>query len=199
MQMQNYSQLKIGVLALQGAVAEHLQQIRELGATAVAVKQVQQLSALDGLILPGGESTAISKLMRNYGFIQAIREFSAQNKAIFGTCAGMILLAKSIVGGEQSHLQLMDIEVKRNAFGRQIASFQTPLEVKGIASPVPAVFIRAPYIQSAATAVEILAKFEQNIVLARQNNLLACAFHPELSQDLRIMQLFLDMAVEKTN
>lgn len=194
--MQAYSPLTIGVLALQGAVTEHLQQIRQLGAKAIAVKQTQQLEQLDGLILPGGESTAIAKLMRQYGFIEAIRHFSAQNKPIFGTCAGMILLANSIEGGEPAHLQLMDISVQRNAFGRQVDSFQTELAVKGLASPVPAVFIRAPYIQRCADQVEVLAQFEQNIVLARQNNLLACSFHPELTQDLSLMQLFLTMCLQ---
>ena len=160
----------------------------------MAVKTLTELTALDALVLPGGESTAIGKLMREYGFIDAIRQF-AEHKPVLGTCAGMILLAKHIVGGEPAHLQLMDISVQRNAFGRQVDSFQTDLAVKGLTEPFPAVFIRAPYIASIdSSAVEILAEFEGNVVLAKQSNLLACSFHPELTADPRIMQLFLNLA-----
>ncbi|MFC0309073.1 pyridoxal 5'-phosphate synthase glutaminase subunit PdxT [Gallibacterium trehalosifermentans] len=188
--------LTIGVLALQGAVSEHLAQLQQLGVTAIAVKQIAQLAQLDGIILPGGESTAIGKLMRNYGFIEALQQF-ATNKAIFGTCAGMILLAKQLVGEEQAHLQLMDIEVQRNAFGRQVDSFQTELHVKGIEQLVPAVFIRAPYIVKVGERVDILASYAEHPVLARQGKLLACSFHPELTSDLSILKLFLQECVAK--
>ncbi|PJG84969.1 pyridoxal 5'-phosphate synthase glutaminase subunit PdxT [Conservatibacter flavescens] len=189
-----YSQFTVGVLALQGAVSEHLQQIEKLGAKAVAVKNCAQLNEIDAIVLPGGESTAIGKLMRNSGFIDAIRDFSQQEKPIFGTCAGMILLAKHIEGGEPSHLGLMDIVVQRNAFGRQVESFQASLSVQDWDQPFPAVFIRAPYItRFNESAVEKLAEFEGNVVLAKQGHLLACAFHPELTADLRIMRLFLEM------
>ncbi|OOF78451.1 glutamine amidotransferase subunit PdxT [Rodentibacter caecimuris] len=193
--MKDYSAYKVGVLALQGAVSEHLAQIQSLGATAVTIKTVAQLDELDALVLPGGESTSIGKLMRTYGFIEAIQAFAKQNKPIFGTCAGMILLAKTLEGGEQAHLQLMDIAVQRNAFGRQVDSFQTDLAVKGLAKPFPAVFIRAPYISQILdkSAVEILAEFDGNVVLAKQGNLLACAFHPELTSDNQVMSLFLGM------
>ncbi|WP_040977562.1 pyridoxal 5'-phosphate synthase glutaminase subunit PdxT [Necropsobacter massiliensis] len=192
--MKDYSAYTIGVLALQGAVTEHMRQIEQLGATAVAIKKVEQLAGIDALILPGGESTAIGRLMRQYGFIRAIRDFAQQRKPLFGTCAGMILLAKTIEGGEPAHLQLMDILVQRNAFGRQVDSFQTPLSVKGLPQPFPAVFIRAPYIQRiTSSAVEKLAEFDGNPVLAKQGNLLACSFHPELTDDVGIMRLFLDM------
>ncbi|PJG83190.1 pyridoxal 5'-phosphate synthase glutaminase subunit PdxT [Caviibacterium pharyngocola] len=192
--MKDYSSYRIGVLALQGAVSEHLRQIEALGAQAVAVKKVEQLDELDALILPGGESTTIGRLMRLYGFIDAIRRFSAQNKPIFGTCAGMILLAKSLENDETVHLGLMDICVQRNAFGRQTESFQTDLSVTGLAKPVPAVFIRAPFIRATtSSAVEILAEFEGHPVLAKQNHLLACAFHPELTDDPSILRLFLEM------
>lgn len=186
--------VQVGVLALQGAVSEHLTQLQHLGVDAVAVKRVEQLATLDGIILPGGESTTIGKLMREYGFIPALQQF-AQTKPIFGTCAGMILLAKEIEGGESSHLALMDIAVQRNAFGRQIDSFQTELNIAGLAYPFPAIFIRAPYITKVLNPnqVDILATVDNSPVLARQHNLLACAFHPELSQDNRIMQLFLQM------
>lgn len=182
--------LTIGVLALQGAVSEHLAQLAKLKVRGVAVKHVEQLAELDGIILPGGESTAIGKLMRQYGFIEALQQF-AQNKAIFGTCAGMILLAKKIVGGESPHLALMDISVQRNAFGRQVASFETDLAVQDIDKSVPAVFIRAPYIVETAKEVSVLASFEGHPVLAQQGKLLACSFHPELTNDLSVMQYFL--------
>ncbi len=192
--MKNFANLTVGVLALQGAISEHLAQIQSLGAKAIAVKKVEDLTACDALILPGGESTAIGRLMRLYGFIDAICAFSAQNKPIFGTCAGMILLAKQIEGGEESHLNLMDMHVQRNAFGRQVDSFQTDLTVKGLTQPFPAVFIRAPYItQIDAEKVEVLAEIDDNIVLAKQGNLLACSFHPELTANNRIMRLFLAM------
>ncbi|KGQ71196.1 pyridoxal 5'-phosphate synthase subunit PdxT [Chelonobacter oris] len=192
--MQDYSAATVGVLALQGAVGEHLDQLSRLGVTALAVKKTEQLALLDALILPGGESTAIGKLMREYGFIDAIQQFAASGKPLFGTCAGMILLAKNIYGGEKPHLGLMDIQVERNAFGRQVDSFQTALNIHGLSTPFPAIFIRAPYIRRLLSdKVACLAEIDGNIVLARQHNLLACSFHPELSQDDRIMRLFLEM------
>ncbi|MBR0573244.1 MULTISPECIES: pyridoxal 5'-phosphate synthase glutaminase subunit PdxT [Pasteurellaceae] len=187
------TQLKIGVLALQGAVTEHIAQVESLGAIGVAVKRIEQLDDLDGIILPGGESTAIGKLMRHYGFIEALQNF-AKKRPLFGTCAGMILLAKNIVGGEPSHLNLMDITVQRNAFGRQVDSFQTELDIKGIKEPIPAVFIRAPYIASVdSSEVEVLATVNEQPVLAKQGNLLACSFHPELTTNTAILKLFLAM------
>ncbi|AWX13287.1 pyridoxal 5'-phosphate synthase glutaminase subunit PdxT [Mergibacter septicus] len=186
--------IKVGVLALQGAVSEHIDQLKSLGVEGVTIKQVEQLEQIDALILPGGESTTMGKLMREYDFIRAIQHF-AETKPIFGTCAGMILLAKIIQGGEDPHLGLMDIAVQRNAFGRQIDSFQTALPVIGLTTPFPAIFIRAPYIAELLKAdqIEVLATIDGSPVLAQQKNLLACAFHPELSQDNRIMQLFLTM------
>ncbi len=191
--MNDYSHLTIGVLALQGAVAEHMAQIEKLGATAIPVKTVDQLAQLDAIILPGGESTAIGKLMREYSFIEALQNF-AKNRPLFGTCAGMILLAKNIVGSEPSHLNLMDITVQRNAFGRQVDSFQTDLTIKGLEETVPAVFIRAPYIASVDhPEVEVLANVNGQPVLAKQGKLLACSFHPELTDNTHILKLFLDM------
>lgn len=196
--MSNYGDFTVGVLALQGAVSEHLQQIQALGAKGIAVKNVQQLDECDALILPGGESTAIGRLMRQYDFIEGIRAFSNNKKPIFGTCAGMILLAKEIEGGESSHLSLMDISVQRNAFGRQKESFQTDLKIEGITQIFPAVFIRAPYITRIhSSAVKILAEFDGNVVLAQQQNLLACSFHPELTDNLAVMKLFLNMIEQK--
>lgn len=185
--------MKIGVLALQGAVEEHIVSIGRAGAEGVPVKKVEQLEELDGLIIPGGESTTIGKLMRKYGFIEAVRAFSAQRKPIFGTCAGMIVLAERIAGGEESHLGLMDITVARNAFGRQKDSFECDLQVKGIEEPVRAVFIRAPLIQEVGPEIEVLSTYNNEIVTARQQHLLVASFHPELTDDYRLHQYFAEM------
>lgn len=185
--------MKIGVLALQGAVAEHMRSLERAGAEAVSIKHVDQLKDIDGIIIPGGESTTIGKLMRQYNFIDALQEFSAQQKPIFGTCAGMIVLAERIAGQEQTHLSLMNMTVARNAFGRQRESFETDLAVKGVEERVRAVFIRAPLIQEIGTGVEVLSEYNGEIVTARQNHLLACSFHPELTDDYRLHQYFVDM------
>lgn len=183
----------IGVLSLQGAVSEHINQINQLGAKGIQIKHPEQLSEIDGLIIPGGESTAIKKLIDRYGFLTPIREFSKANKPIFGTCAGMVLLAKNLLDSEDSHLMLMDITVKRNAFGRQKESFETSLHVYGLENEIPAVFIRAPIIIEAGEDVEILAKIDNHIVAAKQDHLLVTSFHPELTEDSSLLQLFLEM------
>ncbi|MCQ6561674.1 pyridoxal 5'-phosphate synthase glutaminase subunit PdxT [Paenibacillus mendelii] len=187
---------KIGVLALQGAVAEHMRSIAAAGGEPVAVKQTEQLDELDGLIIPGGESTTIGKLMRKYGFMEAIREFAAQGKPLFGTCAGLIVLAKRIEGQEEAHLGLMDMTVARNAFGRQRESFETDLPVKGIEDPVRAVFIRAPLIKEVSPEVDVLSVYKDEIVTARQGHLLVSSYHPELTDDYRLHAYFLKMAEE---
>ncbi|KRE89961.1 glutamine amidotransferase [Paenibacillus sp. Soil766] len=184
---------KIGVLALQGAVAEHIRGIEKAGAEGVVVKRTEQLAELDGIILPGGESTTIGKLMRTYGFIDALREFSAAGKPVFGTCAGLIVIAKEITGQPEAHLELMDITVARNAFGRQRESFETDLPIKGIDENVRAVFIRAPLIEKVGSDVDVLATYDGQIVAARQGHLLAASFHPELTDDFRLHSYFLDM------
>lgn len=189
----------IGVLALQGAFREHKRLLGSLGAHVTEVRLPQQLEGLAGLILPGGESTTIGNLMVEYNLISAIREFHASGGAIFGTCAGAILLARTILAappqfGVQPSLDLMDITVRRNAFGRQVDSFRTSLEVAGFDAPFPAVFIRAPIIEAVAGGVEILAQHQGQIVLVRSGNLLAGSFHPELTGDARIHQLFLQMS-----
>jgi len=189
------SNIKIGVLALQGAVREHIQHIEALGAGGVAVKWPCDLKQVAGLIIPGGESTTIGKLMIEYGFVGAVRDFSAAGKPVYGTCAGMILLAKKIAEGDQPLLSLMDIEARRNAFGRQRESFEADLDIKDIGS-FKAVFIRAPWIESSGEDVEIMAEFDNIKVMARQENLLASAFHPELTGDLRVHKYFLDMVKE---
>lgn len=185
--------MKIGVLALQGAVAEHIRMLELAGAEGVVVKRTEQLAELDGLIIPGGESTTIGKLMVTYGFIDAIRDFSKQEKPVFGTCAGLIVVAKEITR-QAPHLELMDITVSRNAFGRQRESFETDLDVQGIDEPIRAVFIRAPLIEKVGSGVDVLANYQGQIVAARQGHLLAASFHPELTDDFRMHGYFLDMA-----
>ncbi len=186
--MNDYTKYTVGVLALQGAVSEHITQIQALGAKAIAVKTLAELQQVDALVLPGGESTAMRRLIHSSGLFQALQSF---DKPILGTCAGLILLANKLEGNEQPHLAKMDIQVQRNAFGRQVDSFQTELMVKGFAEPFPAVFIRAPYISRIGSEVEVLAEWQGKIVFAKQGNLLACAFHPELTSDKRIMALLL--------
>ncbi|MDF2659903.1 MAG: pdxT, partial [Paenibacillus sp.] len=165
-------------------------------AEGVPVKKTSQLAELDGIIIPGGESTTIGKLMRDYGFIEEVRSFSKQGKPIFGTCAGLIVLADEIVGQEQAHLQLMDMKVQRNAFGRQRESFETELAVKGVDDKVRAVFIRAPLIREIGDRVDVLSEHNGEIVAARQDHLLAVSFHPELTDDYRMHQYFIDMVKE---
>ncbi|WP_138496395.1 pyridoxal 5'-phosphate synthase glutaminase subunit PdxT [Paenibacillus pinistramenti] len=185
--------MKIGVLALQGAVEEHIRSIEAAGAEGVEVKHAEQLGELDGLIIPGGESTTIGKLMRKYSFIEPIRQFAAEGKGLFGTCAGLIVLAESIEGGEEPHLCLMDITASRNAFGRQRESFETDLDVKGIDNPVRAVFIRAPLITKTGPEVDVLCTYKDEVVTARQGKILVTSFHPELTDDFSLHQYFLDM------
>ncbi|MFD1179330.1 pyridoxal 5'-phosphate synthase glutaminase subunit PdxT [Paenibacillus puldeungensis] len=185
--------MRVGVLALQGAVSEHIRSLENAGVEGVAVKHSEELSELDGLIIPGGESTTIGKLMRKYNFIEAIRDFSGQGKPVFGTCAGLIVMAKEIEGGEDAHLGLMDIKVSRNAFGRQRESFETDLTVKGLDNPLRAVFIRAPLITAVGDGVEVLSKYEDEIVTARQGHLLVSSFHPELTDDYSLHAYFVEM------
>lgn len=188
--------MKVGVLALQGAVAEHIRSLQAVGVEAVAVKRVEQLDELDGLIIPGGESTTIGKLMRKYGFMDALAQFHEDGKPLFGTCAGLIVLADQIEGQEEAHLKLMNMKVARNAFGRQRESFEAVLPVKGIEEPITGVFIRAPLIKAVGEGVDVLSEFKGEIVTARQGTLLACSFHPELTDDVRLHAYFVDMIKE---
>ncbi|AZS15735.1 pyridoxal 5'-phosphate synthase glutaminase subunit PdxT [Paenibacillus lutimineralis] len=187
---------KIGVLALQGAVKEHMNMIHEVGAVGIAIKRKEQLTGIDGIIIPGGESTTIGKMMRKYGLIEEIRSFAMSGKPIFGTCAGLIVLANEIDSGEEAHLSLMNMRVSRNAFGRQKESFETVLSIKGIPQPVRAVFIRAPLIQKVGIGIEVLATYHDRIVAARQGLLLATSFHPELTDDTSLHSYFLQMVLE---
>jgi 5'-phosphate synthase pdxT subunit len=189
----------IGVLALQGAFIEHVHMLRKLGVEAVEVRLPEQLDALDGLIIPGGESTTIGKLATTFGLMAPLREF-AQHKPTWGTCAGLIFLAKDI-GRDQPILGAMDISVERNAFGRQVDSFEAQILMPTLGEPpYPAIFIRAPVITRAEDGVEVIGTLpEGGIVAARQGRLLATAFHPELTEDLRLHKLFVDIVTENKN
>lgn len=188
--------VKIGVLGLQGAVREHVRSIEASNAEAVVVKRIEQLDELDGLIIPGGESTTMRRLIDKYDFMEPLREFAASGKPMFGTCAGLILLAKNIVGYDQPHLGLMDITVERNSFGRQRESFEAELMIPNVADDFVGVFIRAPHIVQAGENVEVLSKHNDRIVAAREGQYLGCSFHPELTDDHRLTQYFVKMVEE---
>jgi pyridoxal 5'-phosphate synthase pdxT subunit len=181
--------VKVGVLAVQGNFREHTAVLRRLGADVVEVRKPEQLDGLDGLVIPGGESTAISRLIGIYGLEEAIALFT---RPIFGTCAGMILL-------DREHLGLADFVVERNAYGRQVASFEADLELPGEARPLRGVFIRAPRIERVGAEVEVLAELDGSPVLVRDGRILAAAFHPELTDDTRVHAQFLDMVREVAN
>jgi pyridoxal 5'-phosphate synthase pdxT subunit len=185
----------IGVLALQGAVREHIQHIEALGVEGKAIKWPHELDEVGGLIIPGGESTTIGKLMVEYDFVETIKDFHRKGKPIYGTCAGMILLAKKITEGDQPLLGLMNIEARRNAFGRQRESFETDLDIKDVGR-FKAVFIRAPWIEKIGENVDLMADYDRIKVMARQDSLLVSAFHPELTGDTRVHKYFLDMVKE---
>ncbi|PRS57077.1 pyridoxal 5'-phosphate synthase glutaminase subunit PdxT [Bacillus pumilus] len=185
--------LTIGVLGLQGAVREHIQSIEACTAEGKIIKRAEELASVDGLIIPGGESTTMRRLMDTYQFIEPIKAFAAEGKPIFGTCAGLIMLAKHIEGRDDAHLGLLNVSVARNSFGRQVDSFEAELEVKGLDAPFTGVFIRAPHIISADESVDIMAEYDGRIVMAKKNNILGCSFHPELTDDHRLTQLFVEM------
>jgi len=187
--------MKIGVLAAQGAFAEHITALHRLGAEVVAIRLPEELKDITGLIIPGGESTTISQLMVDYNLMREIAGMAGSGLPVFGTCAGMILIARRISGNTAKSLGLMDITVMRNAFGRQVNSFETELKIPALGKKsFPGVFIRAPKIESCADNVEVLARLaDGTIVAARQGKLLATAFHPELTEDLRFHRYFLDI------
>ncbi|HEY98148.1 MAG TPA: pyridoxal 5'-phosphate synthase glutaminase subunit PdxT [Dehalococcoidia bacterium] len=191
--------MKIGVLASQGAFAEHIKVLQQLNVEAMPVRLPHELLGVDGLIIPGGESTTISRLIAAYNLESGIKALVKEGKPIFGTCAGMILLSRDISGNTTKALDLMDIKVKRNAFGRQRESFETELAIPVLGEePYPAVFIRAPMIERCGDGVEVLAKLDDGtIVAARQDKLLVTAFHPELTGDYRFHRYYLDMASGK--
>ncbi|MCL6589482.1 MAG: pyridoxal 5'-phosphate synthase glutaminase subunit PdxT [Firmicutes bacterium] len=186
--------MKIGVLALQGAVREHCNALRACGVEPVEIKYLEQFNQVKGLIIPGGESTTVGKLLVKRQMLQPLIEIGQAGFPIFGTCTGLILLANEIAGSNQPRLGLMDITVERNAFGRQIASFETDLEIPELGSPsFHAIFIRAPYITKIGPGVKVLAQFDDKVLFARQGVFLAAAFHPELTDDLRIHRYFIRM------
>ena len=193
--------LMIGVLALQGGVRDHKDAVLALGASVREVKKPSDLVGLSGLIIPGGESTTIGKLLFSYSLIEPIKAKAKSGMPIFGTCAGLIALAKNIIDSKESLLGLMDIDVKRNAFGRQVDSFEADIDISTLGpEPFRAVFIRAPWIESKGDNVEVLATINDEsqdydrIVMVDEGSLLACAFHPELTDDLRIHRYFIDKA-----
>jgi 5'-phosphate synthase pdxT subunit len=181
--------MKVGVLAVQGNFREHAAMLRRLGAEVVEVRLPEELDGLDGLVIPGGESTAIGRLIRLYGLEDALCRF---DRPVFGTCAGMILL-------DRDHLGLVDLEVDRNAYGRQVASFEADLELDGDQEPLRGVFIRAPRVREAGPAVEVLAVHAGEPVLLREGRFLVASFHPELTDDTRVHERFLELIREETN
>ena len=181
--------MKIGVLAVQGNFREHAAMLRRLGADVVEVRKPEELDGLDGLVVPGGESTTFMRLMRLYGLDEALRSFPGP---VFGTCAGMIVL-------DRRHLDLMDLEVDRNAYGRQVASFEADLRLRDDAEPLRGVFIRAPRVRERGGDVEVLAEHDGEPVLLRQGRFLVASFHPELTEDTRVHELFLEQVGEATS
>jgi pyridoxal 5'-phosphate synthase pdxT subunit len=187
---------RVGVLALQGAFVEHVHAFEQLGAQAVEVRLPEQMRDLDGLVIPGGESTTMSLLIESYGLREPMLKLAERGAPIWGTCAGMIMLAKDVQDQRVQSLELMNLRVLRNAFGRQVDSFEAELSVPALGEePFPAVFIRAPIVEEAGEGVEVLARLpDGRIVAARQGQFLATAFHPELTADHRFHQLLLRMA-----
>jgi 5'-phosphate synthase pdxT subunit len=179
--------MRIGILAVQGDFREHAAMLRRLGADVVEVRKPEQLEDLDGLVIPGGESTAIMRLIRIYGLEDALRRFA---RPVFGTCAGMIVLGRD-------HLGLVDVAVRRNAYGRQVASFETDLDLAGEDEPLRGVFIRAPRVADVGSGVEVLADHEGEPVLLREGRFLVASFHPELTEDTRVHERFLELVREE--
>ena len=187
---------RVGVLAYQGDVREHLAALEAAGAVPVEVRTLEELDTVDGLVVPGGESTVIGKLASRYGLLEPLRERARAGLPVLGTCAGMIFLAREVEGPPQDLLGVLDVRVRRNAFGRQVASFEAEVDVKGIdGGPVAGAFIRAPWVAEAGPEVEVLAEVEGKVVAVRQGNLLATAFHPELSGEVRLHRWLVDLVL----
>ena len=190
--------MKIGVLALQGAFAEHIKMLEKLGIESFEIRKKSDLSNavnnndVDGLIIPGGESTVIGKLLYDLDLFDDIKKLILEGLPVFGTCAGLILLAREIENDSRTYLGAMDIKVRRNAYGRQLGSFFTESEFKGL-GVIPMTFIRAPYISSVGKKVEILSEVDGNVVAAKENNILVTSYHPELNDDLKVHEFFIEM------
>jgi 5'-phosphate synthase pdxT subunit len=207
----NLKNLYIGVLAIHGSVEEHLESLKKCGVKTLRVKTKEDLEKIDGLIIPGGESTTIGKLMNWYSLDKILKEKIKKGMPVYGTCAGAILLAKKISGSQKAQsLKIMDIEIERNAFGRQIDSFETMIELnlknqelkkekkQNLSSKIiPAIFIRAPKIKKIGKNVKILAKFQNEAILVQEKNILAGTFHPELTKNLTVHKYFLEMCSDK--
>ncbi len=189
--------MRVGVLALQGDFREHLAMLAGMGVEAVPVRTAEELAGVDGLVIPGGESTTIGKLAVRYGLLEPMRDAIAGGLPALGTCAGMILLAHDAAGHDQPLLGVLDVVVERNAFGRQVDSFEEDLEVEGLDEPVRAVYIRAPWIEKVGSGVDVLARSGDHPVMVRQGSILATAFHPELTDDERIHRMFVEAIRER--
>ena len=186
------SELCVGVLALQGAFREHVAAVTRLGATAREVRQLKDIDGIDALIIPGGESTTMGKLLNEWNMLEPLRQRILDGMPVYGSCAGLILLCRDIENSDQPRLSVLDATVRRNAFGRQVDSFETNLSIPEIgADPLPAVFIRAPVITGVGAGVKVLAEVDGQAVAVRQNNILATSFHPELTPDTRMHSYFL--------
>jgi len=199
MQNEDGKMIKVGVLAIQGAVAEHLELLNQIpDVCAQEVKYLDELNEIDGLIIPGGESTAIGRLLRDFNLLQPLKERILNGMPVWGTCAGMILLAKSLENDPTVHLGVMDITVERNAYGRQLGSFTTEVEIEKISSnKIPLVFIRAPYVTQVKSDVDILLEVNDHIVACQQKQMLATSFHPELTKDTSFHRYFINMIKQK--
>ena len=199
MQNEDGKMIKVGVLAIQGAVAEHLELLNQIpDVCAQEVKYLDELNEIDGLIIPGGESTAIGRLLRDFNLLQPLKERILNGMPVWGPCAGMILLAKSLENDPTVHLGVMDITVERNAYGRQLGSFTTEVEIEKISSnKIPLVFIRAPYVTQVKSDVDILLEVNDHIVACQQKQMLATSFHPELTKDTSFHRYFINMIKQK--
>ncbi len=192
----NPAQLRVGVLALQGGVREHVRALEAVGAAAVEVRRAGELASVQGLVIPGGESTTMGRLLGVFGLLDPLRQQVAGGLPVFGSCAGMILLARDVLDGRpgQPLVGGLDVVVRRNAFGRQVDSFEVDVDVAGVAGgPVHAVFIRAPWVEKVGDGAEVLARVDGHVVAVRQGGLLATSFHPELTRDTRLHRLFVGM------
>ena len=199
MQNEDGKMIKVGVLAIQGAVAEHLELLNQIpDVCAQEVKYLDELNEVDGLIIPGGESTAIGRLLRDFNLLQPLKERILNGMPVWGTCAGMILLAKSLENDPTVHLGVMDITVERNAYGRQLGSFTTEVEIEKISlNKIPLIFIRAPYVTQVKSDVDILLEVNDHIVACQQKQMLATSFHPELTKDTSFHRYFINMIKQK--
>jgi pyridoxal 5'-phosphate synthase pdxT subunit len=188
----------VGVLAYQGDVREHLEALAAVGASPVEVRTLADLDRVDGLVVPGGESTVIGKLAARYGLLEPLRERVSGGLPVLGTCAGMIFLAREVEGPPQDLLGVLDVRVRRNAFGRQVASFEAEVDVKGVdGGPVSGAFIRAPWVAEAGSEVEVLAEIDGKVVAVRQGDLLATAFHPELTGEVRLHRWLVELVAQR--